>query len=54
METAQERDEPILALFDKALPALPISISMGTMFFFGTRWIITPLMKEIALRKSIL
>ncbi|CAK5129931.1 unnamed protein product [Meloidogyne enterolobii] len=44
----------LLALFRKALPALPISIFAGITFFFGTRWLITPLMKEIALRQLIL
>ncbi|KAL7069690.1 hypothetical protein ACQ4LE_010996 [Meloidogyne hapla] len=44
----------LLALFRKALPALPISIFAGITFFFGTRWLITPLMKEIALRQFIL
>ncbi|KAI6191839.1 Presenilin [Aphelenchoides bicaudatus] len=37
----------LLALFRKALPALPISIFAGIIFYFSTRGIITPIFTEI-------
>ncbi|VBB28114.1 unnamed protein product [Acanthocheilonema viteae] len=43
----------LLAVFRKALPALPISIFCGLIFYFCTRGIITPFCTSLSLRHLI-
>lgn len=44
----------LLAVFQKALPALPISIFVGVIFFFVTEFIITPMTNSLALEYTTL
>lgn len=44
----------LLALFRKALPALPISIFAGITFYFATRGLITPFTSEVSIRQYLL
>ena len=37
-----------LALFERALPALPFSIALGIMFYFLTRLVLEPLLVPMA------
>lgn len=38
----------LLSVYRKALPALPISIMLGTIFYFCARFIITPFLEASA------
>ncbi|KAI1716497.1 presenilin domain-containing protein [Ditylenchus destructor] len=44
----------LLALFRKALPALPISIFAGIVFYFATHELMTPFTSEISIRQYLL
>eukprot|EP00036_Acanthoecidae_sp_10tr_P007846 CAMPEP_0182924886 /NCGR_PEP_ID=MMETSP0105_2-20130417/7855_1 /TAXON_ID=81532 ORGANISM="Acanthoeca-like sp., Strain 10tr" /NCGR_SAMPLE_ID=MMETSP0105_2 /ASSEMBLY_ACC=CAM_ASM_000205 /LENGTH=419 /DNA_ID=CAMNT_0025062705 /DNA_START=29 /DNA_END=1288 /DNA_ORIENTATION=+ len=44
----------ILSVYQKALPALPISIFFGLIFFFSTNQIITPLVLQLSTKISIM
>jgi len=44
----------LLALFRKALPALPISIFAGIVFYFATRCIMTPFTSTISMAQYLL
>jgi presenilin 1 len=44
----------ILSVYQKALPALPISIFFGLIFFFCTNQIITPFILQLSTEISIM
>ncbi|VDO99427.1 unnamed protein product [Heligmosomoides polygyrus] len=43
----------LLAVFRRALPALPISVFAGLLFYFCTRWILTPYVSEFTRRQLV-
>uniref|UniRef100_A0AC34G6G6 Presenilin n=1 Tax=Panagrolaimus sp. ES5 TaxID=591445 RepID=A0AC34G6G6_9BILA len=43
----------LLAVFRKALPALPISIFAGMVFYFSSREFITPFMNELTIKQIV-
>jgi presenilin 1 len=44
----------LLSIFRKALPALPISIAFGLIFFFTTGHVLSPLLEQLALTQVFL
>ena len=44
----------LLAIVKKALPALPFSIALGLIFFFLTRGVVVPYVKEFSTRQIYL
>ncbi|XGW19823.1 hypothetical protein V3C99_003562 [Haemonchus contortus] len=43
----------LLAVFRRALPALPISVFAGLLFYFCTRWIVTPFVSQLTRRQWV-
>jgi len=44
----------LLSIYKKALPALPISITLGLIFYFSTAFIITPFMERSIVQQVFL
>jgi presenilin 1 len=44
----------LLAVWRKALPALPFSIFAGIVFYFATREIITPFTSALSIRQLVI
>jgi len=44
----------LLSIYRKALPALPISITLGLIFYFSTAFIITPFMERVIVQQVFL
>jgi presenilin 1 len=44
----------LLAFWQKALPALPISITLGMIFYFSTLHVITPFMERCLVKQVFL